>query len=178
MVVKKQFRQSHFEVPYFVFNHHTVLLAKKCTCPNLSSCFYAVFFRSLFNLETNSLIFFFFFFLCLCAHVSCRVVVSAVRCAACCRRANKLVGTFSLSAPAAPDAAAVGAAASSGGTTASWDEQTRDATRQQPGQHRRRRPPAQHSNCQHHHRGWKQSGVLVPQLPVPISTVSGAGGGL
>lgn len=28
MVVKKQFRQSHFEVPYFVFNHHTVLLAK------------------------------------------------------------------------------------------------------------------------------------------------------
>lgn len=119
MVVKKQFRQSHFEVPYFVFNHHTVLLAKKCTCPNLSSSFYAVFFRSLFNLETNSHFFFFFFFLCLCAHVSCRVVVSAVRCAACCRRANKLVGTFSLSAPAAPDAAAVGAAASSGGTTAS-----------------------------------------------------------
>lgn len=136
------------------------------------------FLRSLFNLETNSHFFFFFFFLCLCAHVSCRVVVSAVRCAACCRRANKLVGTFSLSAPAAPDAAAVGAAASSGGTTASWDEPTRDATRQQPGKHRRRRPPAQHSNCQHHHRGWKQSGVLVPQLPVPISTVSGAGGGL
>lgn len=69
MVVKKQFRQSHFEVPYFVFNHHTVLLAKKCTCPNLSSCFYAVFFRSLFNLETNSHFFFFLLFVFVCARL-------------------------------------------------------------------------------------------------------------
>lgn len=69
MVVKKQFRQSHFEVPYFVFNHRTVLLAKKCTCPNLSSCFYAVFFRSLFNLETNSHFFFSSSF-CVCVRTS------------------------------------------------------------------------------------------------------------
>lgn len=120
MVVKKQFRQSHFEVPYFVFNHHTVLLAKNAH-DRIFLLLFMLSFKSLFYLETNSLFSSSSLCLCVCVHVSvsCRVVVSAVRCAACCRRANKLVGTFSLSAPAAPDAAAVGAAASSGGTTAS-----------------------------------------------------------
>lgn len=108
---------------------------------------------------------------CFCC-VSCRVVVSAVRCAACSRGANKLIRAFSLPAPAAPDATAVGAAAGSGSTTASGDWPPRDTTQQQPRQHWHQHPSTQHSNCQHCHCGWKQSLILVPQLPVPISTVS------
>lgn len=102
-----------------------------------------------------------------------RAAVSAVRRAARSRGANQLVGAFGLPAPAAPDATAARAAAGTGGAAAGGDGPARDETRQQPGQHWRHHPSTQHSNCQHRHCGRKQSLVLVPQLPVPISTVSG-----
>lgn len=89
---------------------------------------------------------------CFCC-VSCRVAVSAVRCAACSRGANKLVRAFSVPAPAAPDATAVGAAAGSGSTTASGDGAPCDTTQQQPRQHWHHHPSTQHSNCQHCHCG-------------------------
>ncbi len=108
---------------------------------------------------------------CFCC-VSRRVVVSAVRCAACGGGANKLIRALSLPAPAAPDAAAAGAAAGPGSTAASGDRPPRDKTQQQPRQQWQHHPSTQHSNCQHRHCGRKQSLVLNSQLTVPISTVS------
>ena len=101
-----------------------------------------------------------------------RAVVSAVRCAARSRGANKLIRAFGLAAPAAADAAAVGAAASTGSTAASGVGSPCDATQQQPRQHWGHHPSTQHSNRQHCRRGRKQPLVFVPQLSVLISTVS------
>lgn len=134
-------------------------------CSSVSDCWQCRFFEIMTYLETAVSE------ACFCC-LSCRVVVSAVRCAARSRGANQLVRAFGLPAPAAPDATAVGATAGSGSTAASGDGTPRDTTQQQPRQHWHHHPSTQHSNCQHCHCGWKQSLILVPQLPVPISTVS------